>query len=88
LKIDPETLPLKEPHEFKQEGLLERVELIRYHHYNQKRMKHLEIIDRFFKREDSRGEGLHSITSARGVDVPLQVPESLKQSQSYISATR
>ena len=46
MKIDPETLPLKEPHEFKQEGLLERVELIRYHHYNQKRMKHLEIIDR------------------------------------------
>ena len=61
---------------------------MRFHHYNQKRMKHLEIIDQFFKQEDSKGEGIHSVLSSKGIPVPLQVPESLKASQSYMSSTR
>lgn len=83
LKIDPETLILKDITHFKEEGVLERVQQIRFHHYNQKRMKHLEMIDRFFKQDG--GEG-HSVTSARGLAVPLTVPESLKLS--HTSTTR
>jgi hypothetical protein len=49
LKIEPESLTLKTQENFKEEAVPERVQIVRFHHYNQKRMKHLEIIDQFFK---------------------------------------
>ena len=71
---------MKTQEDFKEESVPERVQIVRFHHYNQKRMKHLEIIDQFFKQEDSKGEGIHSVLSSKGIPVPLQVPESLKAS--------
>ena len=45
LNIDPEFLPLKDLNSFKDPNISDRVQQVRFNHYNNRRMKYLKLLD-------------------------------------------
>ena len=41
IKIDPDSLVLRDLKSFQEDGILEKIQQVRFKHYNQRRMKHL-----------------------------------------------